>query len=240
MTTEELSPEQRKIIAFIEQAYYETGSQPTNERIKSALGLSDLKYRRATSSDAYRNALYRKGLHSNDSEDILTVEQLQLINIVCNTWDKRSPREKLKNTGITYSQYRAWMQQPAFKKQLQARVDALYGDLTPVAKQKFVEAVEAGYYPAVERHLEATGTLPSKSMGDFDVAGFLAALLEILTKYVAVEVMERIADELEIAAPGILGSKKRPAIEAIATPVETLVRPEPQTEESELGNIFSF
>jgi hypothetical protein len=229
------NPRESKIFSFIEQTFYETGEFVSEQKIADRLGISLKAVQAVCRSPHFKQRLTRRGLTPPEDCELLTQEQIMCINVMLNTWDKKSLRERLKIIDVTYAQYQAWRRDPVFNNYYTKRAEQMFGDVVPTAKNRLVELVEDKNLPAIELVLEMTGTHNRRQNGDLDVVALLQTVLEILTRYVAADVLSQVAAELEILAPRILNGRRTTPV------VSTTAEPEPETKEhASIGPVFDF
>ena len=228
---------ENKILAYIEQVYYDTGEFVSEQAISDRLGISIKAVQAICRNPVFKDRIYKRGLVPPDDTELLTQAQIMCINVLLNSWDKRSLRERLKVIDVSYAQYQAWRRDPVFSAYYHKRAEQMFGDVVPTAKNKLVELVEDKNLPAIELVLEMTGTHNRRQNNDLDVVALLQTVLEILTRYVAADVLAQVAAELEVLAPRILNNRKPVPLPV----VETSATPEPEPEKAiDNGFVFDF
>ena len=208
-----------RIITFLEQKYFETGEIPTVEQTCNLLGLSGSTVLSYLDKPAVKETLKRRGIQMVNSDGLVSIEQAYLINLMLDTFDRRGIREKLKalkdtmGIEITFAQYNAWMKDPNFKRYLVKRAEIQFDSIAPVAKNKIVQAIEAGNLAAIEYYHEMTGIYSRRSAEMLDMRKLLAQIIDILSRHVQPEVLQAVATELEVLGVGSFNGSQRNIIE---------------------------
>lgn len=208
-----------RIITFLEQKYFETGEIPSVQQTCDLLGLSGSTVLSYLDKPAVKETLKRRGIQMINTDGLVSIEQAYLINLMLDTFDRRGIREKLKalkdtmGIEITFAQYNAWMKDPNFKRYLVKRAEIQFDSIAPVAKNKIVQAIEAGNLAAIEYYHEMTGIYSRRSAEMLDMRKLLAQIIDILSRHVQPEVLQAVATELEVLGVGSFNGSQRNIIE---------------------------
>jgi hypothetical protein len=208
-----------RIITFLEQKYFETGEIPSVQQTCDLLGLSGSTVLSYLDKPAVKETLKRRGIQMVNTDGLVSIEQAYLINLMLDTFDRRGIREKLKalkdtmGIEITFAQYNAWMKDPNFKRYLVKRAEIQFDSIAPVAKNKIVQAIEAGNLAAIEYYHEMTGIYSRRSAEMLDMRKLLAQIIDILSRHVQPEVLQAVATELEVLGVGSFNGSQRNIIE---------------------------
>lgn len=135
--------------------------------------------------------------------DGLTTEQVAAITTVVNFEDKRPRSVKLREMGITTTQWGGWLKDPEFKKFLHQMTTTHLQDVLHVANEGLLHAVERGDTNAIKFYYELTGrhTQESGSMQNLRVV--LAKVIESIQRNVQdPEVLKAISSDFEIILAG--------------------------------------
>ncbi len=110
-----------RVVAYFEQVFWETGLLATHEKVATELGLSVDRIKKCWKNPDFRQSLIARGLDLNTEKStrVLEPRQIMTANIILNTYDRRSVREKLELVNVTPQQFAAWKRQPAFQAYLQ-------------------------------------------------------------------------------------------------------------------------
>lgn len=224
MSAEVLDQTALKIITFLEQKYFETGEIPTAQQCADLLGLTGSTVLSYLDKPLVKTTLKRRGIEMFNTDGLVSIEQAYLVNLMLDTFDRRGIREKLKalkeamGIEITFAQYQAWMKDPNFKRYLTKRAEIQFDGLEPIARNRIVQAVEAGNLAAIEYYFELTGIYNRRSQEMLDLRKILAQIIDILSRHLSPEQLVAVASELEVLGVGSFNSNNRKAIETSASP----------------------
>lgn len=202
MGSKKLTDEQVRAVDFIEQTFWESGSIPTVELVVAKTGVQGTKLKKWWDKDEiFRRALLARGVDFtpvDGADKQLTSQQLLCANLLLNTHDKRTEREKLEFLGISSQQYHAWRRDPAFSSYLNKRAEAIFEGSTHKAYQNVLNNVEADDLNAAKFMLELQGKYRQSVDVNVNVDVVVMQLVEIVAKHVKdPEIIEAIALDIE-------------------------------------------
>ncbi len=222
-----LSVADQKILAYVEQVFWDEGCIPTAERISQRLGYRlDFTERQLARRSTFA-AMLRLGLpvHTVMTDEglraSLTPTQLQLANMLMNALDRRSVREKLEICDVTPMQYERWIRQPAFQSYLRKRAETVFAGSDHKAYLALLAAVDRGDLNAIKLFFEMRGIYNPKLDVKFSIDGMLNQIIEVVSRHVTPEQLEQIANEIEGLTQGAVVGKVNPKFEQIAIEVES-------------------
>src|SRR5687767_2148069 len=98
-----LTDKQLAFVTYVEQAYWETGYIPTVEKLADILKMSRDQVKQMQKNQVVIASCVARGidLSPEDANRVLTPQQLLCANMVLNTVDKRSLRQKLETIGVS-------------------------------------------------------------------------------------------------------------------------------------------
>lgn len=200
-----LTNEQLRVLAYIEQVFWETGYVPTNEKIANDLAINKTVVNRYYENPDFRAAAIARGVDIDPDKSTRALDPKQVLaaNLMMNTLDKKNMREKLKMIGVTPQQFAAWKRQVPFQEYLKKRAEAVFDSSDPDAYLGLAKAVEAGDLNAIKFHFEMRGIYNPRLQIDVNVEHVLVRVVDIVSQHVTPEVLEKIADELE----GVMGGQ---------------------------------
>ena len=206
-----LTEEHVKVLSYVEQMFWETGYVPTNEKASRDLSIPMNRIGNMYKNNEFKAAAMSRGIDiaPDDSAKVLEPRQLLLANMLMNTLDKKSLREKLGQIGVSPQQYQAWRRQPAFQKYLQTRAEAVFKDSDTEAYLGLAKAVQAGDLNAIKFHMEVRGTYNPRIQVDVNIEQVLVRIVDVVSQHVSPEVMEAIGNDLD----AVLGGANMPALE---------------------------
>lgn len=193
------------LLAYVEQKFWETGHIVSPDAVAKPLNIP-VNLVTELWTDEVSKALQSRGLPvgSELPDGLLTPKQIALVNMLVNTHDKASIRQKLKDVGVSSQQYSAWLRQQAFKEYLVKRSGQVLGNAMPTADLKLVELVEGGDLNAIKFINELTGRYNPKIQVDFNVNSVLVQIIEVLSRHIEPALLKIIADEIEMVTTGQL------------------------------------
>lgn len=217
-----LSSQQIDFVSFVEQRFWETGSVPTVEKISEELRISATTIKKYWEDSDIRSILVGRGvsLLDNNTQDLLTAQQLYLANLLMNLHDKRTVREKCEEAGVTTQKYNAWMRTNSFQGYMRRRAEALFASADSDAYVSMVNAMRSGDQRAVQLYFEMRGIYNPKVQVDVNVNMVLSKVVEIIQLRVKdPEILMQIAADFEQLETG-----EMKAIEAASQPVVEATR----------------
>ena len=201
MPEKQLTDRAKKVASATEQYFWELGMIPAYEMIAARTG-EKVQYVKGVIE---KNALARKrliaagvDLEVDRSAEVLTPEQLLAANVVLNSHDKKSLREKLDMLGISSQQWHAWMRQPGFSQYMTKRAESAFESNDHAAYSALQEAVEEGSMDAVKFHFEMRGKYKKSIDVNVNVEEILTHVVEIVAKHVKdPDVILAVANDIE-------------------------------------------
>lgn len=202
-----LNDNQAEAVALIEQKFWLHGSIPTNEYLSEQLNVGIPTLQRWWQNAIFRDALIRRGvdLRDNRSKNVLTPQQLQVVNLMLNQHDKRSQREKLAEAGITSQKYYSWLRQPAFLQYLQKRAEDLFASSDHEGYLALLDTVKGGDIQAIKLFFEMRGKYTPSAKIDINVETVMIQIVEIIGRHVKEPAtLQAIADDID----NVIGIRK--------------------------------
>lgn len=211
------SAQQIEFIVAVEKCWWESGALPTDEKLEELLRTNISTIRKYWQNDNVRGALMHRGVDLNPhATGLLTLQQMDLANVLLNYHDTSSLREKLNRVGVTSQQYHAWMRQQAFRDYVTKRAESMFKGSDHEAYQALTNAMRGGDMKATQMFFEMRGIYnPRVSVEVLNVQGVLVKMVEIISRHVRDPLtLQNIARDLEELGLGTNGSAV-PAVPAI-------------------------
>lgn len=207
-----LSEKDHKLLAYMEQEYLLRGAIPSKEKCIQVGVTDSTHWNKCIKSSDFRNAMVVRGLslrgydlNATDQTDyVLTEEQLVAANFMLDLRDNRSQKKKLNDLGITTGKWEAWLRDPAFQSYIRTRAENLLGDNLHESHLALVDRVRSGDINAIKYFNEITGRYVPQSNDKADVNAVLMLVLEVLQQELSSspELLGRVARRLrEIGQP---------------------------------------
>lgn len=200
-----LTDNEVKIVTYIDQRFWETGGLVADELILQDCKVSQNVLKNAWKKAEFRQALIARGvdLTPETSKQLLTPTQVLLANMLMNTHDPRSIREKLELVNVSTQQYQAWLRQPGFSQYLRKRAESAFASTDFQAYQSLSKLVEEGDINGIKLFFEMRGIYNPKMQVEVNVEVVVMKLVEIVAKHVKdPEVLNAIATDLETIEMG--------------------------------------
>lgn len=202
-----LSPNEIRILNYVEQTFWATGLVPTVQGIcENLTGVNGGKLHELTVQSAFRNETFKQQLAVKglppvgliEHHNVLSAEQIVCANLMLNLHDKRSEREKLAFLNISSQKYHAWLRQPAFVEFLRKRGEALFSSSDFLAYKSLVNNVKAGDNKALEMFFQMRGIWKKSIDVNINIDVVLSQVIAVITQYVKDPlILGQIADGIE-------------------------------------------
>lgn len=196
-----LTDDQLAFVSYIDQIFWSElpNRIPSDEKIAQALKITPQKVKACWKVDAVRQSLGTRGVNFTQVEDekVLTPQQILCANVLLNTLDKSSIRQKLEAVGVTTTQYQGWLNDKTFKAYLKNRAEVIFAGAEPNALLGITKAVESGDLKAIQFYLEVTGRYNPRLTIEVNVDTIINRVVDVVSRYVSADIMERIAADLE-------------------------------------------
>lgn len=181
-----LTDSEVKIISYIEQKFWETGNIATDEVVSLHTNSPLAHVRKCWKNPVFREALQARGINFSQDEDVavLTPVQLMLANMLLNSHDKTSIRQKLQVLNVSSQQYHGWMRQPAFQSYIRKRAEEQFKSADPDAYMGLVKAVQQGDLRAIQLFFEMRGIYNPKVEVNVNIEVVLTKVVEIISRHV--------------------------------------------------------
>lgn len=147
----------RNTVALAHTLYLQFGALPSVDDMHEAWPrIPTDTYSRIVQTPEFKQALSYRGVEWDEKAGLSLEQQMALLKLTDPT-DRRSTGAKLKEMGIPYARYQAWMRQSLFPRLLHASMENALKDAVPVAINKLIGNMEAGDQRAIEKTLEISG-----------------------------------------------------------------------------------
>lgn len=174
---------------------------------KDFAGLAELKrdtdvaeatIKKILASEEYYAALRSRGVPIRNTEG-LTAEQMYCIQVLTNPTDRRDVKKKLAACGVTYLQYRGWMQQPAFANYMHKITEGMLTDHLPDMLTVLTNKAMNGDLNAIKYVNELSGRHDPNKQQVVELQAVVRNLLEIIMRNVTdEETLRRISNEFAL------------------------------------------
>jgi hypothetical protein len=188
----------KKILPWVEVFWHSHKRYPTDTELSAEFGFNADDLMRLKASKFYNECLKNRGISQNVT--FFTEKQVAAIALITNFTDNRPVDSKLAGIGVTPEMYNGWMQNPAFKRELQSRADDILDNVYPEAQAALAKKVRTGDMAALKFYFEITGRASSPETINLKMT--MARMIEAVQKHVKdPAVLQAIASELSSVAP---------------------------------------
>lgn len=186
----------RHIVAAVDMLYRESGVIPDENAVMASWeGFSRKAVQIAMASEEIRDALSARGIEW-DVKLGLTSLQLNALLILQDPTDARSTNAKLKDIGVTATQYRAWMLNPGFKKQMTQQSEKNLANATQMALNRVIANAETGDMQAIKLILEMNDRHNPQAQAVHNAEQVIRIFIEALEKHATPEVLRSVQEEV--------------------------------------------
>lgn len=192
-------PVKTRLLAFIEQTFWETGDFPTAEEAAEKLSCPVESIKRLWADEEFQDSLASRGIKYRSPEDgLLTPEQMVVANVFLNTLDKTSIRTTLQAMGISQVKYNSWQNDPAYIGYIRKRSEQMYDNADAQAYKSLIQAIERGDQRAIELYFKMKGIYNDKLQVDLNINEITVMFVDILHRHIKdPELLEAIASDLD-------------------------------------------
>lgn len=218
-TLEPLTPLMLDVLTFIEQHFHQfNGTLPLSSTLEDRFPTLDID--KLMQHGTFRLSLINRGIEPpvGPYKDIgqssalpkeLTNEQLAAAISITNFEDKRSRASKLRELGITTSQWMGWLKQPKFRDYLLNLSGTNLENASYVANENLVKAMDRGDINAIKFYNEITGRWTPQSSGEAkqsqNIRTVLARVVEAIQRHVHdPEILRAIGEDFEAILNGTI------------------------------------
>ena len=133
-------------------------------------------------------------------EDEFPPNFILAVNMICDTYDKRTLAAKLKSIGVSTNAWKAFLKNEKNRKYFEKRFnDSFHYDTGVAAKIALSNNVAAGDLQSIKYYNEWTGKYIPGQQNDVSIGIIIAKLMEILARRLAPQALNEIANEIELA-----------------------------------------
>lgn len=170
------------VVAGASAAYSLKRGIPTVEEIAQHCNHSKKNISRVIQTDEFKQLMKFRGFPFETTK--LTPEQYFAVSIITDPSNKKPMGVKLKQAGINYATYRAWLKQPHFKEYITQISEAMLDEHVADVHTMVVNQATNGNLTAAKMFYELNGRYDPNKQQMVDLQNIIGLLLEIITRYV--------------------------------------------------------
>lgn len=149
----------------------------------------DPTYAEETYTDLLNTPKFIEGLASRGinlkPKQVLTAEQLYVLQVMLDPTMGLSPMAKLRRLGIPFPKWQGWLHQPMFSQAYREMSERILSESIPAALTRLRQLADAGDLKAIKLELELTGRYNPNAQAAIDFARMAATLMESVQKNVS-------------------------------------------------------
>lgn len=178
---------QRAVVNYVEHIYGMTGGFPSDDDTLKYLEL--LKYESVTKDalDALKsNKLFSASMESRgiSADNFLSAKQLAAVAAMLNLTDRRSDEKKLRDLGISTTEFSAWMLNSNFANYMRQRAELMIENSVHEAHMGLMRGVRQGNTNSIKLYYEMTGRYNPNSENEVNVRMVIGKVLEAIQRRV--------------------------------------------------------
>lgn len=198
----ELSPQEWTLTNAIEQCYHLDGNIPSVERLHQITGIPKIYIEKAYSKTVVVESLTLRGIHINESPELLSPVQLAALALFFDTKDGRSLKKKLSDIDVSTQQWNAWKADPKFSGYLRSRAEQSLQTNIAETEVALMDSAHRGDMSAIKLHLEMAGRWSSKTVGELNIEFLLMKILEAAQRTIKdQDMLTAFANEVMVLVP---------------------------------------
>jgi hypothetical protein len=217
-----LTSEQLSLVNWIEQYWHRHGEFPKPGALRNRFG-AELDVNALLEHKTFRLSMINRGVVLPDPSYLpeeLTAEQVNAALRFLDIEDKRSLQTKLKEIGVSTTQWYAWMKDPKFKEFVLSNSTKDFEESLHLAQQGLIRAIDRGETHAIKFYYELTGRHDSNTSSVGNIKVVLAQIIEAIQRHVKdPEVLRSISNDFDI----ILGGRPVEDTAPVETRLERLL-----------------
>lgn len=203
------------VVSAVQAHFVEVGAFPAIRQVANRSGRSQEVVAKVLATDEAIDLLEERGV-SFDLRDGLSQQQNLVLLLLADPGDRRKVSTKLKDAGVPWATYLAWMKNPVFSEARRKLAEDNFANAVPDFVQKVVEKADDGDMAAVKLGLEMSGRfIPGQAQvqeANFVVQAIIESVISVLADQPAIR--ERLLAEIEARAVGFrLGATARAELE---------------------------
>lgn len=192
----------KNIVTQIEAHFWLLSEYPFGAKINETFGLefSDLKLMLPRINEA----LSKRELPPWDpwaktqKKDELDAAFVVAVNKLVDVSDKRSRTIKLREVGLTTHAFNVLLKSRQNKAYYEARAEAAFSDVAPIAKTSLGKLVESGDLQAIKYYHEFTGIHDPNKELNTNLNKLINLFMEVLITHVPKDLVDTIAKEFDV------------------------------------------
>ena len=172
----------RTVLAGASAAYTVHRGVPTVEQIKVFCTCTLKTISKVIGTPEFKEVMNQRGFAWDNVK--LTPEQYFAVSIITNPTNRKGLNDKLKQAGVKYATYRAWLKQPHFRDYISKVSEDMLGEHVQDVHTRVVERATNGDMAAIKLYYELTGRHDPQRQQMVDLQGIIGLILEVISRHV--------------------------------------------------------
>lgn len=231
----------RGVLAGATAAYSIKKGVPTVQEISEYCTQRPATISKVIASPEFKTIMSSRGFPFEVAK--LSPEQLFAVSIITDPSNRKPLASKLKQAGVSYAVYRAWLKQPHFSQYIQKISEDMLGEHVQDVHTRVLEKATNGDIQAIKLYYELTGRHDPQKQQMIDLNGIIGLLLEVITRYVPDTVaLSKITQDIDIImSGGVPRALEQFDVSRIASePIDADVISDNDPENQPVGAVFDF
>lgn len=200
-----LNSQQLSIVNWVEQYWYRHNEFPKPGALKARFG-QELDVDALLSHQTFRVSMHNRGVKVPDSTELpdeLSSEQVAAAIRFLDIEDKRTLATKLREIGVSTTQWYAWMKDPVFKEFVLSNSTKDFEENLHLAQQGLMRAIDRGETHAIKFYYELTGRHSQETGQISNIKVVLAQIIEAIQRHVKdPDTLRAISNDFDIILGG--------------------------------------
>lgn len=172
----------RGVLAGASAAYSIKKKVPSVEEISQYCSQRPQTIAKVIATPEFKTIMAARGFPFETAR--LSPEQYFAVGIITDPTNRKPLGTKLKQAGISFATYRAWLKQPHFAQYIEKISEDMLGEHVQDVHTRVLERATNGDMQAIKLYYELTGRHDPQKQQMVDLNGIIGLLLEVITRYV--------------------------------------------------------
>lgn len=184
---EYLEPWQRDMVNYVERIHSVTGSFPDDEDTLAYLRLLKHEVSEEDIDNAKENPLFKASMQSRGivlDSYFISARQLAAVDAMLNLVDRRSDEKKLRDLGISTTEWSTWMLNKNFAEYVKQRSENMLENNLHMAHMGLMRGVNQGNTASIQLYYKLTGRYDPDQEQSVNIRLVIGKVLEAIQKHV--------------------------------------------------------
>lgn len=189
-----------RVVAAYDALFRSTGTLPDAAAVRKLLPTTKKgAISKVLATEEFAAAMKLRGV-GFVAEQGLSPQQSATLNMLENFGDSRTLSTKLKDVGVSRTQFNAWLKDPLFRDLYERRIESHFKDAHLMALSTIISNAEGGDQRAAEKVLEINGRYAPQNAELQNARAVVQQLVEAIQRHVKdEEIVRAIIDDVSLA-----------------------------------------